>query len=464
MRRPILRQILVPLVSLVVGGVLATSLGSAWWVARQSEIRRAEELARVVDVLTVARFPYHPEVLRRMAGLSGAEFFVLDGRGDLVAGTRPLEPSDRLRLAGLPASSGWEHATAASTVEVAGEVHLAARIPLKTAEPQSLVVVSRLTSWPRAAREFAVGSLAIGGVAALGAALAGALVARRIVEPLRELSRHAARLAQGDFCPLAEPRQDDEIRRLTRSFNAMSRQLQDYARRVRDQERLATWDRLAAGIVHDVRNSVTGARMALDWHARETAGASDEGLDIARRQLEIVEELLQRYRSPTAPLELRDERCDLGEIVDEVLALVEFRCRHAGIALAWSRPRGPVWLRGDATALRQTILNLVANAIEAAPPGGGRVALHVNRSGSRWRLTVRDNGPGPPAAIADRLFEPLVTGRPEGTGLGLAVARQLTLAQAGELTWRRLDTETEFSLDLPGADEDDPDGPTAGGR
>lgn len=464
MRRPILRQILAPLVSLVVGGVLATSLGSAWWVARQSEVRRAEELARVVDVLTVAQFPYHPEVLRRMAGLSGAEFFVLDGGGGLVAGTRSLEPEDRRRLAALPASPRWEHEATASPVQVAGEAHLAARIPLKTPAPQSLVVVSRLTSWPRAAREFAVGSLAIGGLAALGATLAGALVARRIVEPLRELSGHAARLAQGDFRPLAEPRQDDEIRRLTRSFNAMTRQLQDYARRVRDQERLATWDRLAAGIVHDVRNAVTGARMALDWHAREAPETSAEGLDIARRQLRIVEELLERYRSPAAPLALRSERCDLRPIVDEVLALMEFRCHHTGIALEWSPPAEPVEVRGDATALRQTILNLVSNAIEAAPPGRGRVTLAAGRAGPHWRLTVRDNGPGPPADLADRLFEPLVTGRPEGTGLGLAVARQLTLAQAGELAWRRIGPETAFFLDLPAADEGVPDGPTARSR
>ena len=91
-------------------------------------------------------------------------------------------------------------------------------------------------------------------------------------------------------------------------------------------------------------------------------------------------------------------------------------------------------LSADSEQLRQMLLNLVLNAIEAAG-ARGRVRLELRSSGSQATVRIYDSGPGPPPQIADRLFEPFATGKPEGIGLGLTVARQIADAHGGRLTF-----------------------------
>jgi signal transduction histidine kinase len=94
------------------------------------------------------------------------------------------------------------------------------------------------------------------------------------------------------------------------------------------------------------------------------------------------------------------------------------------------------------------ILNLVGNALDAAGPGGTvkiRETMHLKDA----VLEVSDNGPGPPEAIRDRLFETFVTGKPDGVGLGLATARTTAEAHGGAVRWERSDGWTRFFVRLP---------------
>ena len=155
----------------------------------------------------------------------------------------------------------------------------------------------------------------------------------------------------------------------------------------------------------------------------------------------MTESHLQRFLAigrPTAP---RRARCRLARGIGR-------RGRHwwgrpAAIATSTCNFRlteaanGRLW--ADAEQLRQLLLNLVLNAIEAAGPGGWvRIEL-VREARSRWakpawlQVRVLDSGPGPSAELAGRLFEPFVTGKPEGIGLGLAVARQIAEAHGGAI-------------------------------
>jgi signal transduction histidine kinase len=97
----------------------------------------------------------------------------------------------------------------------------------------------------------------------------------------------------------------------------------------------------------------------------------------------------------------------------------------------------------DRELIHAAVLNVVRNAIEASG-NGGQVRVDLSVSGEETSLTVLDNGPGVPENLAGRIFEPFVTGRPEGVGLGLALARQAAEATGGELTWQRNDGWTRF--------------------
>ena len=180
----------------------------------------------------------------------------------------------------------------------------------------------------------------------------------------------------------------------------------------------------------------------------ESAGADTSALEVALRQLTLLETNLKRFLDLGRGGDLRFADCSIAALVNDAVELVRPRCRHAGIDLIWKRPDNPVVLSGDSGQLGQLILNLVGNAIEAAGPRG-QVEVRVRTSEQAALLEVYDTGPGPPPVIADRLFEPFVTGKPEGVGLGLAVSQQVAEAHGGRITWRRDTGRTCFLVELP---------------
>lgn len=192
--------------------------------------------------------------------------------------------------------------------------------------------------------------------------------------------------------------------------------------------------------------------MALELHAAELDPSADrESLDVALRQLHLMETSLKRFlqlgRGETVPR----KSVDLRALVDETLPLVEPACRHANIRLAWNRPDAQVEVDGEADSLRQLLLNLLLNAIEAATDATGKagdVKVELRRDQQGVELRVLDSGPGPSADMATRVFEPFATSKPDGTGLGLSVAREIAEAHSATLGWQRIDGLTCFELNF----------------
>jgi signal transduction histidine kinase len=206
---------------------------------------------------------------------------------------------------------------------------------------------------------------------------------------------------------------------------------------------------------------LTGVRLALQLFADELPPSADTAaLEVALRQLTLVETNLKRFldlgREGT-----RREPCDLGRLTGEAVELLRPQCRHTSTDLRWIPPASPVVVLGDPGQIGQLVLNLLGNAVEAACPNG-RVEVRVRdkkdaaradggadpRRADERVLEVCDSGPGPPTEIADRLFEPFITGKPEGVGLGLAVARQIAEAHGGYITWDRASGVTCFRVAL----------------
>ena len=174
------------------------------------------------------------------------------------------------------------------------------------------------------------------------------------------------------------------------------------------------------------------------------------------RQLTLLESQTRRFLDMGRDGSESREPCDLRELVGEAVELLRPQCRHAGIELLWTAPERPCVLVGDAGQLGQVVVNLLGNAIEAAGPGGSvRVGLQMEKAAEvsngapLIRLEVCDSGPGPPAELAGRLFEPFVTGKPEGVGLGLAVAKRVAEGHGGRIGWRRDEGRTCFWVELP---------------
>jgi signal transduction histidine kinase len=154
-------------------------------------------------------------------------------------------------------------------------------------------------------------------------------------------------------------------------------------------------------------------------------------------------------------------------VIDEVLPLVEPAARHARVSLAWTPPESEAVVWADRMELCQLLINLVLNGIEAAAghPAAGLSGCRVTTEGngsppqirieieradeSRLRLRVSDTGPGPAASVRDKLFEPFVSDKADGVGLGLSVVRTIARQHGAQLSWHRDDGWTRFVVEFP---------------
>ncbi len=421
----------------------------------------------VVQTATRAPVPLKGWVLQQMSGLSGADFVVFDAEGNAQDSSREFSPADLAVLRRVPQTAKLANLSAAHIVLLGETRFLANRLTLpdhtSTGDrPLSLAVLYPENRWSAARRQALYLPLVVGAAAVLAAIVVATLVARRVVQPLESLRRQAAAIEQGDFRPMPVENRNDEIQDLARSINHMVERLARYEADVRQNERLRTLGQLGAGIAHQMRNAATGARLALDLHRRACSHKTDgESLDVAARQLTLMEAYLQRFLTLGRQQPLDRRPVDLAALVAEALPLIRPACDHAGIALELRRPDEPLQIMGDTQALTQMLVNLLLNAIEAASaakvggagqqvPSGGLVRIEVGRDASgRVVCTVSDSGRGPTAEIGSRLFEPFVTDKPDGTGLGLAVVRRIAEEHQAELSWRREGSLTQFTVSFP---------------
>ena len=234
----------------------------------------------------------------------------------------------------------------------------------------------------------------------------------------------------------------------------MALQLGRYENEVRRNEQLRTLGKLGAAVAHQLRNSATGALMAIELHKRRCAADSDaESLDVALRQLHLMESYLQRFLMLGQDRTMPFETVSLAAVVEDALDLVRPACTHAGVNLIYSKPDVVISVLGDPHALHQLTVNLVLNAAEAATAQKDRpakIAVDLARLGEdRAALRVRDSGPGPAEDVAQRLFEPFVSGKPAGTGLGLFIARQVAESHHGDDRLARENGMTCFTVEFP---------------
>jgi signal transduction histidine kinase len=458
MRWPIRYQLLAPLLMLLLGVV-----GISTWTAVASAARARHQLETqfrgIAHTLYEWPFPLQANVLRQMKGLTGAEYLLVRGTGerDGTLGDTPvaLPPAEAV-------VDDWQTLHLGPPVTVAGQTYLCSGLRLRQQSDNrvaTLYILYPEALWRDALWEAVKPSLVLGGFVGLASVLVAVGVGRRLSRRVGDLERRTRLIAGGDFSPMPLPGRNDEIRDLARSVNEMAQQLAQLQQAVRQTERLRLLGQVSGGLAHQLRNGLTGARLAVQLHTRECAAPGQDGasLEVALRQLNLLEVHLKRFLDLGRAGALRRERCSLTALVDEAVTLLRPQCRHAGTALRWQRPDREFLLQGDAGQLGQLFVNVLANAVEAAGPRG-RVEVTAELStkdevlstaNQRCIVDVIDSGPGPPADVAARLFEPFVTSKPEGVGLGLAVARQVAEAHGGTITWRRDADRTCFRIELP---------------
>jgi signal transduction histidine kinase len=452
---------------LVLVSVLAVTALNAYFSVRRARLRIEEQLRVVARTLSNRAFPRNSGALAQTTALSGAEFMITGANDAVVATSRP----DFRTVPDEWEVRPWDELTLGHPVQIGGRRYFHAAVPLARRSPDELPPVLHVffpeESWRQALWDAITSPLVVGGSALLVAVLLAVAIASRMTRPLWQLGAEVDKIAHGEFRAIPLPKRDDELRDLAAAIDRMARTLAMYEQQVRRNERLRTLGQLGGGMAHQIRNAATGCRMALDLLARENpaAGAS-EHLDVATRQLELMEEYLQRLltlgRKPASPPQ---DLVDLTAVVDDALKLVAPAARHVHVQVEFRRPDRPMVVRGEHDALQQLLVNLLINAVDAAAhprhDGAGAVGEQAVRSPGRiavdlvvcddvrFALVVADSGPGPSEGMGSTLFEPLVTDKSDGSGLGLTVAREIAEQHDATIRWERRDGMTHFVVEFP---------------
>ncbi len=260
------------------------------------------------------------------------------------------------------------------------------------------------------------------------------VLARRIIEPVKELDRAATEVSRQNYDCEVVVRSEDELGRLAATFNAMCASIRQAREELIRSERITTIGRLATSVVHDLRNPLAaiygGAEMLAysDLSPEQVQRLSRNMYRASLHMQELLQDLLEVGRGKTG----QPEQCDLRKIVAEVVESLSGAAEAQSARLVLEIPEG-LELLLDAHLFKRVFANLIGNAMEAMPEGGS-VTVSATREPESVLVEVRDTGPGIAPELRDHLFQPFSTSRKgKGLGLGLALARQVVLDHGGEM-------------------------------
>ncbi len=314
---------------------------------------------------------------------------------------------------------------------------------------------------------YALGAMSI---VALIIALLLLIIALKIVQPLKPLTSGVKRIADGDYTPIQEPKHSllgkDELLTLTQEFNFMAQALvardeaikQQHAALLRS-ERLATIGRMTSLITHEIRNPLSSiglnTEMLQDFFLDIHSNDKDEILSILStitnevdRLSDITEEYLVYARHPDP----KPSREDLISILEQLIDFHSWEwSTHAidvSLTLTPSNLTQAI-AHVDPNQLRQALLNLLKNAVEASPPES-TIEVELVDADESWAIHIRDEGKGLAPEHMDRLFEPFFTNKEQGTGLGLPMTLQIIEQHHGLLSAKNNPNKGAcFTIELP---------------
>jgi PAS domain S-box-containing protein len=219
---------------------------------------------------------------------------------------------------------------------------------------------------------------------------------------------------------------------------AIERKRHEQEQRERDllrSDQMVTVGQVAAGVAHELRNPLTSVKGLVQVNLKEASsrGLPTDDLRVIEQEIRRMERTLQAFLDFARPPRPARRRMNLIPLIEQTLALVRGRIEKRKVTLQVLRPPGPVVVEADADQLEQLLLNLALNALDVLPRGGSlEIELRLPHQG--WvELWVSDNGPGIAPSLLPRVFEPFVSSKESGLGLGLTVSRRIAQDHGGDL-------------------------------
>ena len=361
--------------------------------------------------------------------------------------------AEHARIHALNQTALSQEREVSSRYDAATQILLLAACPLPGPIPN-------LTGWTMTRVNTFAGTAYRQLMAGLAVLLASVGAAAVVLTPLTvRWSRHVGQIESAlkthDVAelPRLAPTGERELDRIVRALNEAGERLGDarhtadrLTRQVNAAQRMATIGRVAAGVAHEIRNPIAAMLLKAETAIVGDSDRKDQALNLILTQIQRVDALLRRLLSATEPNQLRPQSVDIRGFLGSRLVA------HADLARAKEVSLDSRVYQDSASfdpeQMRSALDNLILNAIQAAP-SRSRVTVTARPAGEHLVLSVHDEGLGPPADIRDHLFEPFVTGRADGTGLGLWIVREIASAHGGTACLALSNSGTIFEIAIP---------------
>lgn len=424
---------------------MATAVATFYAVSsarRWVDERRREDAIKTAQLLRRMEYATNPALLRVAAALTNVDVLTVRTDGTVIASTfTDAVPPDVRALIQSPALAESSSCGDSCFVEYA----LVAGVP----DTYVAVIAGRGAADPLTAS--AINSIWLAGfvgvvvLVATSQVLARMVTARvqRLVEFTKDASSQTAlRTAEGS----------DEIGQLGGAFNAMLDRLADQTRALMRSEKLAVAGMMAARVAHDVRNPLSSIKMQTQLLLAQARPGADETvvLGAVLRDVNQIDSVVRDLLETARPEEPDLEWARLDELVSASVEPFRAQLTHRRIGLSTTIDSDAPAIRIDRSRMRRAVTNVVANAADATRAGGA-ISVRTRLEGDDQIIEVADDGVGIDPALVDRVFDPFVSTKPDGVGLGLVNARAIVESHGGRITLEpRKPHGTLVTIRLPG--------------
>ncbi len=312
-----------------------------------------------------------------------------------------------------------------------------------TLESQRAVTAHRKT-----VQGMIVGLICVGTMGSLAGLLLGYAAARGLRQSIYHLSvrvQDAANKLGQDLPAVSVLEEEDlqhlheQMRGVVQEIEQVVRDLQQREREILRAEQLAAVGQLATGVAHELRNPLTSIKLLVQTNREEAEqrGTPAEDLVVIEKEIRRMERSLQNFLDFARPPKPDRRRMNLSDMVTQTLALVGGRARKQHVELRFTPPSVLVPVDADAEQIQQVLVNLTLNALDVMPRGGlleVEIAQAHTPDGRDWvEVRVMDSGPGIAQELDPRLFQPFVSTKETGLGLGLVISRRIAESHQGML-------------------------------
>jgi nitrogen fixation/metabolism regulation signal transduction histidine kinase len=456
---PLRARIILGLIILALGATLAVGLVTANFLSQTPQISTSPEMhAALQDALELAKRDYETRKQRLAALerrlLSDSDLRERIGRGDQQAITQLLgSDSDRLSVR-IDASGQADGTSDRGISRLDGErtlLELRILTTDVTGAPTHIIVSDELSELLRIEEalqtyshlEMFIADLREGlvlnyvlivVVMVVLAGLIGLRIGLGITGPLSSLIRGTRELARDNLNYRIPPGRNDEIGMLIDSFNHMAGDLEENRRKRVEAEKVAAWREIARRLAHEIKNPLTPIQLTVQQMRDKYPGSDsdyqkllNDCAEIVTEEVESLRGLVQEFAEFARMPQLALTAQDLNTVIVDTVKL--YSERKVELDLQENLPK----LRLDLEGIRRVLINLVQNAIDASDETS-TVRIQTERR-DRWiYLSIMDEGHGIEQADRELIFEPYISNKEEGTGLGLAMVRSIVQEHGGKIT------------------------------